>query len=85
MDVQNDKRLIKSEKKLIEDALKTLPQFRAWCVQFRKTYYIVNVKFRLPVLHGYANLTTEEQNQLDDLMLTLKLSYLVKVIGGGKK
>jgi len=80
--MEQDKKLIKSEKEQVKKALTALPEFNVWTVQFRKSYYVVNVKHKLPG-NNHENLTSEQQTRLDKMMEDLNLHYPVKIIGGG--
>jgi hypothetical protein len=96
--MEQDKKLIKSEKEQVKEALTALPEFNVWTVQFHKTHYTVNVKHNKHWLNGvqilfapnipvnnYANLTSEQQTRLEKMIEGLNLHYPVKIIGGGPK
>lgn len=78
---------IKAEKVRVKEALTAFTEFNVWTVQFRKTYYTVNVKYKtgLPQGYNYANLTSEQQTRLEGVMEGLALHYPVKIIGRGKE
>jgi hypothetical protein len=84
--IYTPEQIVKQEKALVKEELTALTEFNIWTVQFRKTYYCVNVKYKTGLAHPnhYANLTAEQQARLEGVIANLNLTYPVKIIGDGQ-
>ena len=82
--------IVKNEKRILKQALKDMTEFHANTIQFRKTYYVVSVYFKVPhyiTVCGrhvsHENMTRGQQNRVEEMIRGLALHYPVKIISDG--